>query len=375
VVIFGNGYNNAEADTHPQNGATSTASTSGYAMLYVLDALDGHVIRKINTRVGSAASPNGLATVAPDDADGDGVVDYVYAGDLLGNMWKFDLSGATSSWSVAYQSSGNPAPLYAATDGVNSQPITTSPEIISHPDGGAVVLFGSGKYLEAGTDPVSDRQQTFYGIRDNGAAVPTQADRGNLQQQLVYSQVTSDATVQSNIRSSTQNAIDWTTKAGWYMDLARTANIPSERVIFDPKLFGSILYFPSAIPSGDVCAFGGTAWDYFLDAVTGGSLTFSPFVGVGKINTGDTSVPMAFASSRESRVGLSPTGTIIGTGRGSGLLFKTGTGGPPDSGGLDTVQKTCKDAAGNAYDCRTGIPISLGANAGRRVSWRELNFD
>jgi type IV pilus assembly protein PilY1 len=334
------------------------------------------VIRKINTRWGSAAGPNGLATVAPDDADGDGVVDYVYAGDLLGKMWKFDLSGDTSSWSVAYQNSGIPAPLYTAQDGSgDAQPITTSPEIIGHPDGGAVILFGTGKYLEAGTDPGSVSQQTFYGIRDNGAAVATQTGRGNLQRQTVHLQVTNDATVQSNLRSSTQNAIDWTTMKGWYMDLISTGTVPSERVIFDPKLFGSILYFPTAIPSGDVCAFGGTAWDYFLDAVTGSSLTFSPFLGVGKINTGDTSVPMAFASSRESRVGLSPTGTIIGTGRGSGLLFKTGTGGPPDSGGLDTVRKTCKDAAGNGYDCRTGIPISLGANAGRRVSWRELNFD
>jgi type IV pilus assembly protein PilY1 len=375
VVIFGNGYNNSEADTHPQSSVTATASTSGYAMLYVLDALSGQVIRKINTKAGNTVSPNGLATVAPDDADGDGVVDYVYAGDLKGNMWKFDLSGATSSWSVAYQSAGLPAPFYNAKDtSGNEQPITTSPEIIGHPDGGAVILFGTGKYLEAGTDPSSDRQQTFYGIRDNGAAVSTQTDRSNLQQQRVYNQVTNDATVQSNLRSSTQSAIDWTTKAGWYMDLARTANVPSERVIFDPKLFGSILYFPTAIPSGDVCAFGGTSWDYFLDAVTGGSLTFSPFLGVNKINTGDVSVPMAFASSRESRVGLSPTGTIIGTGRGSGLLFKTGTGGD-GTGGLDTVRKTCKDAAGNGYDCKTGIPISLGTNAGRRVSWRELNFD
>ncbi|MCK7574669.1 MAG: PilC/PilY family type IV pilus protein [Chromatiales bacterium] len=186
VAMFGNGYNNTEADTHPQNSATATASTSGYAMLYVLDALSGQVIRKINTAKGSGASPNGLATVAPDDADGDGVVDYVYAGDLLGKMWKFDLSGDTSSWSVAYQNSGIPEPLYTAKDGSGSaQPITTSPEIIGHPDGGAVILFGTGKYLEAGTDPGSVSQQTFYGIRDNGAAVATQTGRSNLQRQTV----------------------------------------------------------------------------------------------------------------------------------------------------------------------------------------------
>ena len=80
VVIFGNGYNNSEADGY--------ASTSGHAILYVLDALTGSVIKKINTKTGSSSIPNGLATPAAVDVDGDDYVDYVYAGDLLGNMWK-----------------------------------------------------------------------------------------------------------------------------------------------------------------------------------------------------------------------------------------------------------------------------------------------
>lgn len=74
VVIFGNGYPNA----------------SGDAVLYILDAVTGLLIKKINT---GNNTNNGLSTPAIIDVNDDGKVDYVYAGDLKGNMWKFDRSG------------------------------------------------------------------------------------------------------------------------------------------------------------------------------------------------------------------------------------------------------------------------------------------
>jgi type IV pilus assembly protein PilY1 len=91
AVIIGNGYNNTEADGH--------ASTTGHAYLYILfieEGIDGtwntadYV--KIDTGEGSVGIPNGLATPAPIDADGDGDIDRIYAGDLLGNLWAFDVS-------------------------------------------------------------------------------------------------------------------------------------------------------------------------------------------------------------------------------------------------------------------------------------------
>jgi len=41
------------------------------------------------------------------DIDWDGKVDYVYAGDLKGNMWKFDLTDPNpDNWDSAYKYGG-----------------------------------------------------------------------------------------------------------------------------------------------------------------------------------------------------------------------------------------------------------------------------
>ena len=132
AAVFGNGYNNAQSD--------GRASTTGYAVLYIVNIETGSVIRKISTQAGSALTPNGLATPAVVDLDGDVIADYVFAGDLLGNMWKFDIRDPNpANWHVAYtDGSSKPAPLYVATDSAtptpNRQPITDRPEVGRGPE-------------------------------------------------------------------------------------------------------------------------------------------------------------------------------------------------------------------------------------------------
>ncbi len=143
------------------------------------------MLRKIDT---GAGGNNGLSTPAIIDVDNDGRVDFVYAGDLLGNMWKFDLRDPDpENWGVAYGvDQDNPAgknridyadvdvsdihddpkPLFAAT----GQPITSAPDVMFHcEDQGYIVVFGTGKFL--GEDDRTDTsQQTVYGIWDFGGA-------------------------------------------------------------------------------------------------------------------------------------------------------------------------------------------------------------
>lgn len=167
VVIFGNGYE----------------SVNGHAVLYVLDAWTGTLIRKIDT---GAGGNNGLSTPALIDVDNDTRVDYVYAGDLQGNMWKFDLTDPDpQNWGVAFGTditdgnpvgyqridyadvdvSGNhdePKPLFA----VPVLPITTAPDVAYHCDkDGFMVIFGTGKYLGE-TDNDDTSQQSIFGIWD-----------------------------------------------------------------------------------------------------------------------------------------------------------------------------------------------------------------
>jgi type IV pilus assembly protein PilY1 len=317
-------------------------------MLYVLDALTGKLLTKISTKTGDTSNggSNGLATVTPIDLDGDTVADYVYAGDMNGNMWKFDLSDDKPAlWGVAYGTVTAPAPLYTAKSGTGTlQPITTPPEVAFHPLGGTMVLFGTGKYIEAVIDPVSTSQQTFYGIRDNGKAL-TLSDRSNLQKQTI--DTTQNTTSIGVLNGGSKAGVDWASKSGWYIDLPETR----ERVVYEPKLYGKILYFPSLAPNPAVCSYGGDSWDYFVNYLTGGALDVSPFIAVTQVNLASGSKGVAVR--RQSQVGMSPTGTLITKGDGQGLFFKTGS----------------KDAPPEGFGTNFGSPVT------RRVAWRELTAD
>ncbi len=156
VVITGNGYD----------------STNGKAVLFILNPQTGGVTSKLAT---NDETGNGLSTPVAVDVNYDRKVDFVYAGDLKGNMWKFDLTGDTAAqWSVAYHNGTANQPLFTAKGpGGDAQPITTKPEVMFHPQEyqlrkhGLMVLFGTGKLL--GESDFSDnRTQTVYGIWDYG---------------------------------------------------------------------------------------------------------------------------------------------------------------------------------------------------------------
>jgi type IV pilus assembly protein PilY1 len=335
AVIMGNGYNNSASDGY--------ASTSGYAILYILDALDGSKIKKISTKTGSPGVPNGIANVAVADMDADGVADYVYGGDLQGNMWKFDLTDTSSAnWAVAYGTSTTPTPLYIAKDdSSNVQPITTAPELLGHARGGVLVLFGTGLYLQE-TDKSSTSQQTFYGIWDNGTSLST-ATRTNLVEQEIIA-----ASSQAGFQTSTQNNVDWSTDKGWYMDLPNSG----ERVAYDPTLFRSIIYFTSLEPSADICKNGGTSWDTFLDGMTGQSLSSAVFTEATAPITGTGLSGTYYASRRASNVGITPQGTTISFGQDRTDVHKGGSTGKTEKFGTHL----------------------LGGSA-RREAWRELIKD
>lgn len=152
VVIFGNGYN----------------SVNGGAKLFILNAMTGSVIRVIDTE--ASADCNGLSTPAVIDMDYDGKVDYVFAGDLQGNLWKFDLTDESSAnWDVAYYDGTTPEPVFRAMSPEGTaQPITTKPAVMwACGDHGYMATFGTGKWLGS-FDQETSRTETIYGIWDYG---------------------------------------------------------------------------------------------------------------------------------------------------------------------------------------------------------------
>lgn len=293
AAVFSNGYNNSEAD--------GSASTTGYAYLYVVDIGTGALIAKINTKAGTAASPNALSTPTLVDIDGDGDVDYAYAGDLLGNVWKFDLcnpnagtgicASTATGWEVAFGTAAAPLPLFVARDSSSSpQPITSAIEVTRHFSGdGYQLYFGTGKYLEA-TDIGTTGQQTFYSLWDKALSPTTISGRSDLQQHTIGPTTTVSG---HDYRTSSVDTVNWAppvnssgTKRGWYMDLPASG----ERAVSKPTLYSGRLLFTTLIPDSAVCASGGTGWIMELDAVTGNPLASGPTFDVdgdGDVDTDD----------------------------------------------------------------------------------------
>lgn len=346
AAIFGNGYN----------------SQSERAQLFIVDLVEGTVIARLDTQAGSAAAPNGLTTPTPVDVDGDRIVEYVYAGDLLGNMWKFDVSDASSAnWSVAYATAGVPTPMFTACDsasctGTNFQPITAKAQVGLHPDGGLMVYFGTGSYFQTGDDIVaaSPQVQSFYGIRDQGT--PVTGGRSVLAQQSILAEVASGAELATDgasnpsdefdVRVTSDNTVDYDNgQQGWYLDLVSPNNgAEGERVVAAPLLRGGRVIFTTVIPDPDPCAYGGNSWLMEMEAVSGSRLATSPydlnddgeftdsdFVTV-TINGVQVVVPV---SGQRSNIGIIKTPGVISAGT---KEFKYTSG---SSGGLeDTAEST-----------------------------------
>jgi type IV pilus assembly protein PilY1 len=279
VTIFGNGYNSGDT-----------------VKLFVVDLETGALIKAINT--GVSGTDNGLATAVPVDVDNDRITDFVYAGDLKGNLWKFDLRGESKdAWKVAYETAGVPTPLYTVLDpdGV-PQPITSRPTVGTHPKGGYMVYFGTGKYFENSDAvlPVTPQIQDFYGIRDNGASF---SGRDKLLSQSIDFEgeiTTKNGSASTNqIRIVSNNSAGTPPTYGWHLPLYPPSKIAGgERVVSQPILRNGRIIFATIIPSESVCGFGGNSWLMELDSVTGGRIG-APVLdinGDGKINELDEGV-------------------------------------------------------------------------------------
>jgi len=270
VAIFGNGYNSQTYDP----------------VLFVVDVATGEVLRKIKPIDGTTES-NGLGNVSAVDSNGNGLVDTIYGGDLQGNVWKFDISGATpASWGVAFGG----APLFVASDssGVR-QPITGSFEIAVGPGTGYMIYFGTGRYFVSGDNSASLGQQvqTLYGIWDNGTALTTGRTS------LVQQQITGSGGTTPEVRSVTRTPVSYLTNRGWYLDLVVATANTGERFIAAPRLQSGKIFFPTYQPGfASECAPGGSNWLYALDPLSGGAafgIITQPNVGdgsTGGVSTG-----------------------------------------------------------------------------------------
>lgn len=255
--------------------ANGYGSTLHKAVLYVIDIETGQPLATLNTNAGSAANINGLSQPYVVDMDRDGIADAIYAGDLLGNMWKFGLKGG--SWKVLGKSGGQP--LFIAEDATGTpQPITSPPVVGLHPTAGLMVYFGTGRYFNDNDQVVTPASQvnTFYGVLDSD---PTGNFSTYKRNQLVAQTILQEVSLTVpllDFRITSDNAVDYSLANvnGWFMDLRPPPpkDVEGERVVFSPVLRQNRIVFVTLIPSPDPCAAGGSSWFMELDPLTGARL-------------------------------------------------------------------------------------------------------
>ncbi|MEO6064567.1 MAG: PilC/PilY family type IV pilus protein, partial [Lysobacterales bacterium] len=257
-AAFGNGFN----------------SVNGNPTLMLVDLGTGLVVGQYEADDGGNFS-NGLGQIVGLDLNFNGKADTIYGGDLRGNIWKFDLSGSSSaSWGVAF-GAGGATPLFTARDrNGNPQQVTGGFEVASGPDNGVLLYFGTGSYFLVGDNnvPPTPPVQTVYAVLDRNVAIT--GGRAALQEQRITAE-TAAATGSgvTSARDLTKNGVDYTTKNGFYLDLAVQAGGPvtglGERFVGVPRVQSGKVFFTTFQPIGSACNPGGINFLYGLDAVTG----------------------------------------------------------------------------------------------------------
>lgn len=368
AVLFGNGYNS-------QNG------TAGLFVMLVNPSTGAKTFYYFDTGYGPSKDPtgnsgkNGIAYVTPADLDGDHITDYVYAGDLFGNVWRFDLTAATpSSWAAAS------APLFSTTAG---QPISSKMVVASVPDtaGGnprVVVAFGTGQNLPAtqtSATKYAASSQALYGVWDwnmsawnakaaatsqyTSLTAPQTVTVSSLQTQSITAQSTASGTTPS-YRTLSTNKVCWqgssvcstgNTKYGWTLALPSTTSGSTtnyEQVIYNPTLAYGMFVVNTTIPAVtqilSCSTTQATGYTMALAIGTGGAGSSSFF--------GDSNGNFStYNGGIVSGIGLSGTGTAS---------FVT----------TDTTVTMTEQTTQNKV---VTAPVSPGASAtGSRVNWVKL---
>lgn len=317
VVIVTSGYNNVSPG-------------DGEGHVYVLDAFTGQILSKISTGEGDTSTPSGLTHVSNfvDNTAVDNTTLRLYGGDLLGNIWRFDIANGTATL------------IGTAKDGSGAgQPITTRPEL-AEIEGKPMVFVATGRLLGAG-DLSDSRVQSIYGVMDP-LTVPggTAAVYGDLRSSLKPRTMTQTGTAPSAMRTiacpATATEAQCAVSSGWVVDLPD----PGERVNVDMRLQLGTLVVASNVPNADACNAGGYSWLNYVDFSTGLSVPSSPGLSVSQYLANSLTV-------------------------GLGIVRLPGVGG--QTGNTKAIASTA-----DGKNPVRGIPVSIPAPAGKRISWREI---
>ncbi len=315
VVLIASGYNNVTPGT-------------GHAVLFVLNAATGAVLKRIDTGAGTINNPAGLAQLNV-WVEGllDNTAERVYGGDLLGNIWRFDIndtSGASGSGAVL---------LARLVRNGDVQPITTRPELSLVRVGNQslpVLSVGTGRYL--GSSDIGDKSiQSIYTFRD----YLSDSGLGDLRQRSSMVQKRLIPGDDAGKRGISDESVDWLVNDGWYVDLDAQPD-SGERVVLDPEQQLGMLSVVSNAPDSNACRPRAEGWSYAFNYINGNYLPIAKSSWAGR----RVSSASMLAGTRMIRVGSQVVSILT-----------------DDSGTVSTVAQ----------------PVNVGGGLNvRRIAWREL---
>ena len=243
VVVLTSGYNNGD----------------GFGYVYFVNPRNGALLEKVQTGNSSAGLTQATAYITDFT---DGTADAIYAGDLNGQLWRFDVTAARGS------SGYYPAPLKLATladANGNAQPITTQPLVEIDPKSKKrYVLFGTGQLLDT-VDISSAARQTFYALVDGNAASFGSGGTYPITRSLL-TEIT-----EANLKSTTPVTFGSSSR-GWYHDLGVGENTTiAWRMVLNPTSFNGVVVFSSLLTTGNACSPSGQSRIYAVNFGSGTS--------------------------------------------------------------------------------------------------------
>ena len=224
----------------------SNDPSAGQTSLLVIDLATGTLLREIKTStapefVAGTTKTFGLSTPLVYDFGGDQTDNLAVAGDLAGNLWRFDLDQGKVN--LMFQTYGNGGATSVGDQPLASMPIALTDRVTRGP----IFIVGTGKLLGRPDRTNNIPMQAYYGIRDYG----TQTSAGTYPvkvNQLISQAITEDG---NGVRTLTNNQVPLANK-GWRIPLnvAAEKGERSQRRAF-PLYTANLAILYSVIPKGD----------------------------------------------------------------------------------------------------------------------------
>lgn len=332
VAAFGGGYNDTTEDNEflPRKAVTrddpdltrhlDTYNRRGRGF-YIIDPLTG-VLHRSFGRGGQAFSENisamnyGVpAEIRAIDANGDGLGDRLYFGDMGGQLWRADIDGSQNLASEnAYNiklladfganrdSTTDSTPDEMLADAQkNHRRFYTAPSVAYTNNGEIAVAIGSGyrahplngvsRQPSPGIDPESGDdiegelypviEDRFYLLKDTAMSLSNPANdtvlavdldnavsEGDLYDATENLAASSDDSVRAQAMNSIGNA------SGWYIKLKEASGeFVGEKVLGSPVIFRNVISFTTTVPegSGEACVFTPTTNRFYSINLSNGS--------------------------------------------------------------------------------------------------------